>query len=129
MTILINKTCNIYILISIVIFYLIQSLILLLYVYIIQSTKCINSHTFFTTIENSYSFLPSLSSHFNFLKFILTFLCTLFHWTSHFILLYSFYIKIFRNFASRSSLFHRNLYYITALKSCQFLKCERESIF
>ena len=43
---LINKTCNMYVLILIVILYSIQSLILLLYVYIIRSTKCTSSHTF-----------------------------------------------------------------------------------
>ena len=44
---LINKTCDMYVSISIMIFYSIQSLILLLYVYVIRSTKCTSFHTSF----------------------------------------------------------------------------------
>ena len=44
---LINKICDIYISISIIILCSVQTLILLLYIYVIQSTKCINSYISF----------------------------------------------------------------------------------
>ena len=88
---LINKICDMYVSILTVILYSVQSLILLLYVYVIRSTKCSSSHTsfyddwkfvFFSAV--SFTSLWFFKIHFNIFVYFFSSNIT-FHFTSFFL--------------------------------------------